>query len=462
MQCLVRAENVRLVPTACTGQLALLSSSKNAFSLEFRRPDERPLYSFVLGECADLVIDQPGSTLFISSLETGSAVPFHFMDSEPAVFMEQVAGAALGLLRKRVTASGTLITYHLASPPAPIGETDVLQALAKVTQHFVSSVDYWKDRVLLQKQKDPEASEHRAKWKRGIPRNPWIVDKPLALPVSSMRPSLHRIPLDSGTLEGMQLSSLSALVYNSLGRILGKATRRAFWKRILQTQTPVSYDHYLATFDQSILSDAESRISRDISRLGATTRQEERVLQNILQAYCVFDPELLYVQGMGDLLMPLVQVFGEEEQSDAFCCFVGLMKRLRTNFTAEKGLSDIDGQLQGIRSLISDWNPILDDYLRFSKDCDKLLFCYRWLLVLFRREFAPEQCISVWDVLLAAEVHCAGGLQEMRRFVGTAMLFLTRDTAMGQCSRFEDLLTVNPKQGLAPSIASNPHVRFCV
>lgn len=43
-------------------------------------------------------------------------------------------------------------------------------------------------------------------------------------------------------------------------------------------------------------------------------------------------------------------------------------------------------------------DPIFYDYLAFERDTFQMYFCYRWLLVLMKREFAFEATLVIWEV----------------------------------------------------------------
>ena len=55
------------------------------------------------------------------------------------------------------------------------------------------------------------------------------------------------------------------------------------------------------------------------------------LLEEILMTYVMYNFDLGYVQGMSDLLAPILFVMGGNEV-DAFWCFVGFMKRVSHNF----------------------------------------------------------------------------------------------------------------------------------
>ena len=57
--------------------------------------------------------------------------------------------------------------------------------------------------------------------------------------------------------------------------------------------------------------------------------------QDILMTYVMYNFDLGYVQGMSDLLSPILFVMKNEV--DAFWCFVGFMDRVASNFEFDQG-----------------------------------------------------------------------------------------------------------------------------
>ena len=100
------------------------------------------------------------------------------------------------------------------------------------------------------------------------------------------------------------------------------------------------------------------------------------------------------LQGMSDLLSPLLYVM--ENEVDTFWCFVGFMKLVKQNFDFDQG--GIKNQLSELVDLLktidSDFYAYLD-----AKDSGNLYFCFRWLLIWFKREFAFTDVMRLWEVL---------------------------------------------------------------
>ncbi|KAL9672406.1 hypothetical protein QQ045_028656 [Rhodiola kirilowii] len=119
----------------------------------------------------------------------------------------------------------------------------------------------------------------------------------------------------------------------------------------------------------------------------------------ILEAYALYDPEIGYCQGMGDLLSPIVTVIAEDH--DAFWCFVGFMRKARHNFRLDE--VGIKRQLSIISKIIKCKDSHLYKHLAKyqAEDC---FFVYRMVLVLFRRELSFEQTVCLWEVIWADQV----------------------------------------------------------
>lgn len=63
-----------------------------------------------------------------------------------------------------------------------------------------------------------------------------------------------------------------------------------------------------------------------------------------------------------------------------------------------------------------------------------MYFCYRWILVLFKREFEFDDLLLVWDVMLSA--------QDRPLYVmslALAMVNIKRDELLDHCQRFDQV-----------------------
>jgi len=118
------------------------------------------------------------------------------------------------------------------------------------------------------------------------------------------------------------------------------------------------------------------------------------LLQEILMTYVMYNFDLGYVQGMSDLLSPILFVMKNEV--DAFWCFVGFMDRVASNFEFDQG--GMKRQLDNLTEIMKFVDPVFYNYLD-AKESGNLYFCFRWMLIWFKREFNYNDTMLLWEVL---------------------------------------------------------------
>uniref|UniRef100_A0A3Q0S622 TBC1 domain family member 15 n=1 Tax=Amphilophus citrinellus TaxID=61819 RepID=A0A3Q0S622_AMPCI len=151
----------------------------------------------------------------------------------------------------------------------------------------------------------------------------------------------------------------------------------------------------------SRLRDYRSLIEKDVNRTDRTNRFYEGIdnpglvlLHDILMTYCMYDFDLGYVQGMSDLLSPILYVM--ENEVDAFWCFVAFMDQMHTNF--EEQMQGMKTQLIQLSTLLRLLDLAFWNYLE-SQDSGYLYFCFRWLLIRFKRELSFVDVLRLWEVM---------------------------------------------------------------
>lgn len=117
-------------------------------------------------------------------------------------------------------------------------------------------------------------------------------------------------------------------------------------------------------------------------------------LYDILMTYVMYNFDLGYVQGMSDLLSPILCLMDNEV--DAFWCFVGFMDKVSTNFEMDQ--AGMKAQLCQLYTLLSTTDLQLANYLS-RHESGNMFFCFRWLLVLFKREFNAVDIMKLWEIL---------------------------------------------------------------
>ncbi|XP_027697026.1 TBC1 domain family member 25 isoform X4 [Vombatus ursinus] len=116
-------------------------------------------------------------------------------------------------------------------------------------------------------------------------------------------------------------------------------------------------------------------------------------LHDLLTTYAVTHPQISYCQGMSDIASPILAVMDNE--GHAFICFCGIMKRLEANFRVDGEAMSI--KFSHLKLLLQHSDPEFYSYL-LSTGADDLFFCYRWLLLELKREFAFEDALRMLEV----------------------------------------------------------------
>ncbi|CAB4412455.1 unnamed protein product [Rhizophagus irregularis] len=114
----------------------------------------------------------------------------------------------------------------------------------------------------------------------------------------------------------------------------------------------------------------------------------------ILMTYNFYKKDLGYVQGMSDLLAPVYVVMRDE--ITAFWAFVGFMNRVESNFYRDQ--VSMRKQLLTLDHLIQFMDPRLYKHLQKTESLN-LFFCFRWILIWFKREFKWDDVLYLWEVL---------------------------------------------------------------
>ncbi|KAM7387430.1 hypothetical protein PAMA_009852 [Pampus argenteus] len=151
----------------------------------------------------------------------------------------------------------------------------------------------------------------------------------------------------------------------------------------------------------SLLRGYRSLIERDVSRtdrnntfFSGNDNPGLTLLNDVLMTYCMYNFDLGYVQGMSDLLSPLL--FVTQNEVESFWCLTGFMELVHQNF--EESQEAMKQQLLQLSILLKALDPELCDFLD-SQDSGSLCFCFRWLLIWFKREFSFNDILILWEVL---------------------------------------------------------------
>ncbi|CAM4488527.1 unnamed protein product [Caretta caretta] len=187
----------------------------------------------------------------------------------------------------------------------------------------------------------------------------------------------------------------------------------------------------------SRLRDYKSLIEKDVNRTDRTNKFYEGqdnpgliLLHDILMTYCMYDFDLGYVQGMSDLLSPVLYIM--ENEVDAFWCFVSYMDQMHENF--EEQMQGMKTQLIQLSTLLRLLDSGFCSYLE-SQDSGYLYFCFRWLLIRFKREFSFQDILRLWEVMWT-ELPC----QNFHLLICCAILESEKQQIMDKHYGFNEIL----------------------
>ncbi|XP_036762041.2 small G protein signaling modulator 2 isoform X3 [Manis pentadactyla] len=178
------------------------------------------------------------------------------------------------------------------------------------------------------------------------------------------------------------------------------------------------------------------RIDKDVRRCDRnywyfTSPNLER-LRNIMCSYVWEHLDIGYVQGMCDLLAPLLVILDNDQL--AYSCFSLLMKRMSQNFP-NGGAMDI--HFANMRSLIQILDSELFELMHQNGDYTHFYFCYRWFLLDFKRELLYEDVFAVWEVIWAAR-HISS--EHFVLFIALALVEAYREIIRDNNMDFTDII----------------------
>ncbi|KAL1139446.1 hypothetical protein AAG570_006430, partial [Ranatra chinensis] len=145
---------------------------------------------------------------------------------------------------------------------------------------------------------------------------------------------------------------------------------------------------------KSLIEKDVNRTDRTVPFFSGENNPNLVLLYDILMTYVMYNFDLGYVQGMSDLLSPILSLMSNE--ADAFWCFVGFMDKVYRNFDMDQ--AGMKKQLSQLHTLLTAAGPDLSSYLD-EHDSGNMFFCFRWLLVWFKREFSHDDIMTLWEVL---------------------------------------------------------------
>ncbi|XP_059525128.1 small G protein signaling modulator 2 isoform X10 [Myotis daubentonii] len=178
------------------------------------------------------------------------------------------------------------------------------------------------------------------------------------------------------------------------------------------------------------------RIDKDVQRCDRnywyfTAPNLER-LRDIMCSYVWEHLDVGYVQGMCDLLAPLLVILDNDQLT--YSCFSHLMKRMSQNFPNGGAM---DTHFANMRSLIQILDSELFELMHQNGDYTHFYFCYRWFLLDFKRELLYEDVFAVWEVIWAAQ-HISS--EHFVLFIALALVEAYREIIRDNNMDFTDII----------------------
>ncbi|CDF33784.1 unnamed protein product [Chondrus crispus] len=184
-------------------------------------------------------------------------------------------------------------------------------------------------------------------------------------------------------------------------------------------------------------------------------------MKRILYLYGILNPKRTYVQGMNEILTPVIVVFlssylkevGEKgvesflnrggigksltdeelrhAEADAFWTFSLLVSSIKDNFTAEQ--SGILRRVQRLETIVREVDPLLAAHLERNGN-EYIQFACRWMNCLLMRELPFPLVVKLWDALLGEE----DGMADLHVYFCAALMIRFRAELLSK--GFEDCI----------------------
>ncbi|XP_060744545.1 small G protein signaling modulator 2 isoform X1 [Tachysurus vachellii] len=206
-------------------------------------------------------------------------------------------------------------------------------------------------------------------------------------------------------------------------------------KLVTNSDVPPSFSSYTIELLDTVALNLH-RIDKDVARCDRNyyyfTSSNLEKLRNIMCSYVWEHLEMGYVQGMCDLLAPLMVILDDE--CLAYSCFTQLMKRMSQNFPNGGAM---DTHFANMRSLIQILDSELFELMHQNGDYTHFYFCYRWFLLDFKRELLYEDVFAVWEVIWVAPRISS---QHFVLFIALALVEVYREIIRDNNMDFTDII----------------------
>ncbi|KAJ3031244.1 UNVERIFIED_CONTAM: GTPase activating protein [Siphonaria sp. JEL0065] len=216
----------------------------------------------------------------------------------------------------------------------------------------------------------------------------------LGTPISPRRSSSPTKERDASATTPVGDESLEGDVVSKM-----KERKHRVEKDVVRTDRTIPYF-------QGVPEDTEILLKSPTSPTFATTKLSKNLdmLKSVLLTYTIFNFDLGYVQGMNDLLSPILETMDDEVE--AFWCFVNWMELKKGNFSRDQ--SGMRQQLHLLELLIKFMDPPLYAHLGVT---------------------------TLWEAIWSCPL-----TQNLHFFIALAILNKHRTSIMTECAAFDEAL----------------------
>ncbi|KAJ6699784.1 TBC1 DOMAIN FAMILY MEMBER GTPASE-ACTIVATING PROTEIN [Salix purpurea] len=193
-----------------------------------------------------------------------------------------------------------------------------------------------------------------------------------------------------------------------------------------------AWDHYFKH------TEIAEQIDRDLQRThsdmkffsgeSSFSKKNREAMRNILLLFAKLNPAICYVQGMNEVLAPILYVFSTDTdeqnalnaEADSFSCFVRLLSDSVDHFCQQLDNSPVGilSTLSRLAKLLKENDEELWKHLEFTTQVKPQFYAFRWITLLLSQEFNFPSILRIWDSLLSNPF----GVQDMLLRICCAML----------------------------------------
>ena len=135
------------------------------------------------------------------------------------------------------------------------------------------------------------------------------------------------------------------------------------------------------------------------------------ILERILRCWILYNLDGGYQQGMSDIVVALMEYSNVEYQT--FGLFIKVIDLMKCVYL-KQGNAD-----KYFNTIMKHLDPVLHSYFKMLNI--SYSFMYKWIILLFRRDFIQEKCVRIWDAIFAFPEN------RLYFFVAVSMLFQHQD-----------------------------------